>query len=204
MTALAVWGPTAKSAIPPLISMLQDKDAQIAHWAEHALWHIDKTAAANATGWQPFSSADWRFSVLFPGQPEHKQQPWLDDDTIIIHSYSALQDAVIYTVAVSEHPAAWVEAIPEDERLDPQRHAPVTALGGEVLNDLSVDIQGHKGRERLIEVENVGLIRTRLFWVGRRFYQVYMTSNREFWNPFAGDYFLNSFRFEAAAGKEGE
>ena len=44
----------------------------------------------------------------------------------------------------------------------------------------------------------MGFIRYRLFWEGRRLYQVKVVSQPKFLNPKAADYFMDSFQIKRA------
>jgi hypothetical protein len=99
-------------------------------------------------------------------------------------------------VAVAEYPPEVVEAATEEERLDAARELALVGMGGKLLHEKPVEQRGHKGREQVIEVEGLGVMRTRLFWVGRRLYLVKVVFKREFLNAAAATYFLDSFRLE--------
>jgi hypothetical protein len=55
------------------------------------------------------------------------------------------------------------------------------------------------GREFLVEVEGMGQLRSRHFWVGRSLYTLLVAYQPRFLNARAADYFLDSFRL--AEGK---
>jgi hypothetical protein len=72
----------------------------------------------------------------------------------------------------------------------------ILANGGKVVEEKKVSVGGLSGREHVVEVERLGQLRTRQFWVGRRLYTVMMAYKPQFLNPRAAAYFLDSFRLE--------
>jgi hypothetical protein len=195
---LSAWGKMARAALPFLISRLQDPEAQVAYYADLALWHIDVPAAAEALGWKPFRSGDWRFSVSMPTEPNLKKLPSPVSDSVTIHGFSAWQGPNCYTVAVSDYPEDFVKKTAEKDRVDSGLQMILAITGGEVQAEAEVTVQGRNGYERLIEVKEVGLLRQRVFWIGARCYLVQVAGAPRFWNAKAGDYFMDSFRFEDA------
>lgn len=198
---LGAWERAAQSAIPALSSLLHDPIEQVAYFAYDALWSIDVEAAVKLTGWQRCASPEWNFSVMLPALAEQEQRPSEDDETVIMHSFKAWRKPSCFVVVVSEYPEERVKQVAETERLDPARNALVLGLGGKVVHDEQIELQGHNGREFLIEVKDMGLLRGRAYWIGPRFYRVLVASKPEFWNSKIFDYFLNSFRFDPGADR---
>src|SRR5690242_3094282 len=88
--------------LPALIARLKDKEAQVAHYADLALWHIDSAAAVKACGWRPFTSTKWNFTAAFPALPKEEQKPfsWGNQSTMI-HTFLIERNRTSYAVAVS-------------------------------------------------------------------------------------------------------
>ena len=101
-----------------------------------------------------------------------------------------------YTVAVSEYPDGVVDPRTEEQRLDASRDQAAHALGGKVVSEKSITLQGVKGRDYVIQGPGQWTLRNRLFWVGNKFYHVSVASGQGFENRKAEEYFLDSFRFE--------
>jgi hypothetical protein len=198
---LGAWERAAQPAIPVLTTLLQDPINQIAYNAYDAIWSIDAQAAVKRTGWQRCDSQEWHFSVMLPAAAEQGHEPSMDDETVVMHYFKAWRKPSCFVVVVSKYPEVRVKELAEEERLDPARSALVFGLGGKVVRDEPIELQGRKGREYLIEVQDMGLVRGRAYWVGPRFYRVYVASKPEFWNSKLFDYFLDSFRFEPAPNR---
>jgi HEAT repeats len=197
--ALARWGPMARPALPALTARLQDPELQVAHYADLALWEIDVPAAVEACGWRPFACEEWGFLVALPGEPERSQKP-VAEGTFVVHDYSAWHQVgpnrapTRYTVAVTEYPPDFLAGTTEEQWLNSTRDLMPVFLGWKVVSEKPIEQSGHKGRERVVEAEGLGFVRSRLFWVGRRLYQVQVAYQERFLNEPAADYFLDSFR----------
>jgi len=202
ISALDHWGSMACSAVPTLITRLQDSEMQVAHFADIALWDIDQSAAVAACGWRSFTSADWKFTVMLPGEPEHTVKPLPFDIPGVLHSFVIWHQAgpytapTLYTIAIAEYPAELLEGKSKADMLAMSRDVAVAGLGGKLVGEQAIEQHGRKGMEHRIEVEGKGTLRTRLFWSGRRLYQVHVAGKPQFLNVRAADYFMESFRLQ--------
>jgi hypothetical protein len=191
-------GPNARRVAPQLARLLHDPEIQVSHYADVALWEVDSALALEAGGWKRFSSEKWGFSAVYPADtPVEKQMPverW--GSQVVVHSFTAAHGVAHCVVGVSEYPGGTVEAASENERLDSAQGWIVVALGGKLSRQVDIEQNGLKGRECEIEVEGMGMTRTRLFWVGHRLYQVLVAYKEEFLNTKAADFFLDSFTLD--------
>jgi hypothetical protein len=195
--SLGVLGANARAAVPDLLKLLRDPQAQVAHYADLALWQIDVPTAVKACGWKAFTSSRWGFTAMFPAAPEKKEGTIMGVPGTQLHSFAAFHKATHCVVAVAEYPEDYLKDSTEEERLDAARDLCEAGLGGKVVREVDIELQGHTGREVEIEVNGIGTLRTHLFWLGRRLYQVNVTLSERFGTPPAGEYFLESFRFTA-------
>ena len=200
--ALVRWGRMARSAIPALASRLYDPELQVALFADHALWHIDPSAAVKICGWRSFTSERWRFSVMVPSEPEEAEQPILDLNPLVAHTFTSWHrvgrevSPTSYAVAVREYAAESLRLMKREDIVAEGQNQVVQILGGKLAREQPVEQHGNKGVEYVIEVETKGTIRSRFFWSGRRLYQVQVVGKPPFLNTRAADYFLDSFRLE--------
>jgi hypothetical protein len=204
--ALARWGPVARQAVPALAARLHDPEVQVAHYADLALWAVDQPSAVAASGYRPFTSREFGFSVALPGEPEREdREPELPSLT---HTHAFRQWHRIagepaptrYVVLVVECPEGAVKGITVEERFRRAREANPQFPGGKVVEEKKVSAGGHDGREYLVEVEGQGFLVCRHFWVGQRLYGVMVAYTPKFLNARAAGYFLDSFRLEDKAG----
>lgn len=201
------WGPMAKNAVPALVERLNDSVAQVAMFADNALWRIDISAAAKADRWELYQNPEWGFNVMLPGRPEYKEGPVGGAGPGLVHSFTGNHKAgtfeipTHYTIAVSEYPDEILAGTTEEERLATGRELALMGLGGRLVREVPMEQHGRKGVERLIEVEGKGVLWTRLFASGKRLYQVQVVYKLEFFNEPAAKYFLDSFRLLDAIEK---
>jgi hypothetical protein len=203
--ALAAWGPMARTAIPALTTRLSDPEHQVAHFADLALWQVDPPAAVVACGWRSFTSPEFAFSVMLPGEPEREDQP-LQGFPVVAHAFLAwhrvgtYQAPTRYVVTATDYPEEVLNGSTEVERYRKATElVPAFFPGGKVVEEKEVLLGGLRGREHLVEVEGMGRMRNRQFWAGRRLYALLVAFKPQFVNERAVAYFLDSFRLEEKA-----
>jgi hypothetical protein len=188
----------ARSAVPALTARLADSELQIAHSADLALWQIDVPAAAS--GWQPFTSEEYRFSVLMPGPPIQEDKPVLGG-VVVAHSFQGwhragpYQAPTRYIALVVNYPRGVLPAS-EEERFRAMKESAPFFTTGKVVEEKDVSQVGLRGREYLVEVEGLGRLQNRVFWVGETLYGLIVAYKPEFVNAPAAAYFLDSFRLK--------
>ncbi len=193
---LARLGPEAVPAVPKLVELSRDHDLDTSIAAHYALWEIDPETATTVGGWQEFTSAEWQFSATLPGPPEEEVN---SIDTLYgelpIHSFGVSYGVARCIVAVSEYSPEMMEDCPLQDRFDSAAEESATMLGGSLVRYDPIEQHGHSGREKLVEVDGQGTIRTRMFAVGRRGYQISITSPPgDAVSPKAEEFFLGSLR----------
>jgi hypothetical protein len=198
---LGSWGPLARQAVPDLIVALRDSNLEVAHTADLALWEIDVPAALRASGWKLYRSRRWGFSVVLPGKPEESQRE-AALAPVTVHTFEAWhmvgheKGPIRYVVSVCDYPEEVVRDSTEKERLEASATWAAFGLNGKVGSKREVKQGGRKGQEHTIEVQGTGVVRTRLFWSGRRLYFALVSYVPRFLNAKAVDYFLDSLRLE--------
>jgi hypothetical protein len=133
-------------------------------------------AGCGETTWSEFSSAEGAFSVLMPGTPtEQTQTQDTELGTIDVHSFTFEQNGVAYLVGYNIFPAAVTEAATPDSMLDGARGGQVEAVKGTLMNEEEITLGAYLGRDLEIQIENsdgTSSLRSRIFLVGDRLYQV--------------------------------
>jgi hypothetical protein len=194
--ALRGHGLASRPLAPDLINMLQDADPQVRFIADFVLWQIDAPLAVKAGGWVPFSSRPWGFSAMFPAKPEEEEGTTeIQDNLVTVHSFAASHGTMRFMVGISEYPPEG-DSVPLDQWYDTVRDYALTGLGGRLLRETSLEVNGHKGREKEVEVQGKGVLRSRLFRVNGRLYQALVAYDPKFLNSAAVACFLDSFRLE--------
>jgi hypothetical protein len=207
VNGLAGYGPRASSCVPAIIPLLHDSEEQIAFAANLALWDIDPAAARDATGWRQFTSDEWGFSAMLPSEPEESNLSIPGPVPSVSHQFLAVEGGVSrFGVAVADFPAEGFFPPTDAQRLDLGRDSVLAGLKAKGLRlklsgEAPIEAGGRNGREFLVEAEGMGFLRSRLFWEGRRLYQVKVASKPEFLNAKAADYFMDSFRINGTEAK---
>jgi hypothetical protein len=193
---LGLQGPNALAAKDDLAQLYQDPDAQVQHFADVALWQVHVPTALRAGGWQEFRSPEWGFTVTFPEAPELKQRP-LDSPQgpLVAHSFEASHGVTRCLVCVTEYPEQFVHATTLEQRLAAADALVGVGLEAKVVHDQPIEQSPHVGRELVIETA-LGMVRNRVFWVGRRQYTFIVVFDRRFLNGKAAEYFLDSVRID--------
>jgi hypothetical protein len=200
VAVLALWGPMAREAVPALAARLQDSELQVAHYADLAVWQIDPTAAPSACGWRPFTSEEFGISLMVPGEPERKNRPVLEGMGVG-HGFQCWHQAGIYQAPtryffmVVDYKEGLFDGTTEEERFRAMKEAtPLFFPTGTIVEDKEVSLGELRGRDYLLEVEGIGKVQNRLFWVGQKLYGVGAAYKPEFLNEPALAYFMDSFR----------
>lgn len=197
-------GTNAMSAAPDLLERTKsDAVYQVRLWAERALWDVNKRFAIKECGWQNFASPRWNFAAVFPSRPTEEQKPVLLAADLTVHSFSASHHATRLIVAITEYPADQLRGT-DNDRFDASRDMMLLGLDAKLLEEKAVQMGPINGREFTVEkvVEKDGvkypnILKSRVFWVQSRQYQVVAAYTNEFAIQPAVDYFMDSFQYHA-------
>ena len=155
----------------------------------------------NPVSWKEYSSAEGRFSILFPGTPKEETQS-LDVQgakfELHIHKLKAFAE---YGVIYADY------AIPVDDPevakrvLDNAARGAAASVDAELLGLTEISIDGHPGRLLTERLPDGSALKAKMFLVGRRLYQIAVTMPKAEARPgdsnnlekFA-DKFLDSFK----------
>ena len=148
--------------------------------------------------WREFSSKEGRFSVLVPDTPsEQTQNLNTGVGAIDLHFFIVEQDGFQYLVSYNDYPAAMAREADADKVLDGARDGVVANVQGRLLNEVKVWLADYPGRELRIRIpEGRQAMRTRLYFVGNRLYQVGVLSAEDSAAADEVSKFLNSFKLQ--------
>ena len=132
--------------------------------------------AANAHAQQPqvaqwprFSSPEGRFSILLPGRPLREDQTKETPvGRVEMHIFTSRTEGGIYVVAYADY--AFGDAKRE---LDANRDSFLKGMKATLLSESDINIKGNPGREINAWREQL-TIRTRMYLVGKRYYQMFV------------------------------
>jgi hypothetical protein len=150
----------------------------------------------NGTIAQPYTSADGRYSVQFPGTPSESSSQISLGTSGSTTLYQANLDhgSVSYLVAWCDYPAGYLESDPQTA-LAGFRDNIVKAEKGTLASDDAIDLNGVPGRAFSFTGQDGSTYSVHDFLSGQRLYQVVVTAGSG--STAAGaDEFLNSFRVQ--------
>jgi len=145
---------------------------------------------------RPYTSADGRYSVQFPGTPsESSSQISLGTSgSTTLYQANLDQGSVSYLVAWCDYPAGYLESDPQTA-LAGFRDNIVKAEKGTLASDDAIDLNGVPGRAFSFTGQDGSTYSVHDFLSGQRLYQVVVTAGSG--STAAGaDEFLNSFRVQ--------
>ncbi len=143
-----------------------------------------------------FSSKDGGFSILLPGKPEFETQT-VDTEVgkILMNMYGVENKRMAYLISYSDYNIEDIELIGVkeiEEILDGVRDGQV-GDNGKLISEKSIQLDNYSGREIVFSNEE-GTIRSRIFLVKNRLYQVLVVSNDNKVNTEEVNKILNSFK----------
>jgi len=121
-----------------------------------------------------FTSDEAGFSISFPGSPtQDAQNVNTPIGAITMHTFMIEKSDVAYMVAYSDYPESLVNQTPPDVILSGARDGAVANIQGRLVNEIFISLQGHLGREIIIEAPAAeAFARVRIYLVENRMYQI--------------------------------
>jgi hypothetical protein len=150
--------------------------------------------AAQDAAWQPFTSREGGFTVQVPGKPKEEQQAIRTAGGTIDVTVYVLERKTGGTFAVgfAEFPEQAAKPGTTSRRLDAGRDGAVTRAGGKLTAERRIALDRYPGRELHIEVDGKTFVRTRLYAVKNRLYQLVAIGTKESVSSEDAERFLDS------------
>jgi len=149
---------------------------------------------------EEFSSADGRFTVLMPGDPKSsfqtRQTPIGPATTL---KYIGGNDSAAFMVTCVDYPPQITEAGNMIQMLDKVKTQLIASRKGTLVSDSSYNFHGHDGKEMIIEDSQGYTVRMRLFFIGRRLYQLTVVGHSDKILYQKGDEFMDSFTVDGVS-----
>jgi hypothetical protein len=146
--------------------------------------------------WKPFTSKEGGFSITMP-DPTTQTKKTLKTASgplqVTVISAEGRDDA-LFVVSYSDYPENDLKTGTPEERLEHARKGAVNHAKGKLRSDKPLEMNGHPGREIVIEKDGNVIAKMRLYLVGRRLYQVMVLGNGPVFKGKEADSFLHSFR----------
>lgn len=137
------------------------------------------TPEADPQSWKLFSSAEGRFAVEFPGAPrEDTQLVAVTGGQLRVHIHQ-LQTFAEYSVIYSDYPTATSSAEAAGRVLDALVRNAGRAVDATLLSSTEISIEGYPGRLLKERLPGGSILRAKFYLVGRRLYQIAITTPPE-------------------------
>ncbi len=146
--------------------------------------------------WKEFSSKEGMFSVLLPGTPTVQTQKLNTRAGVLdLYFFVVEQDGFQYLVSYNDYPEAMIREANADKVLDGARNGVVANVQGRLSSESRVWLAENPGRELRIKIpDGRQAMRTRLYFVKNRLYQVGVVSSEDGSASEDISKFLNSFK----------
>lgn len=147
---------------------------------------------------ETFASETGEFSIAAPAAFEETQQSVETPvGPVDIYTFTAETDDTAYVVAYSDYPTEIIEQTDPQVLLDSSRDGAVTNLGGTLVSEEVIDLEGNPGRSLVINAtaneDQAATINSRIYLVDNRLYQVLVVAPEGESTPEASETFLDSF-----------
>jgi hypothetical protein len=151
--------------------------------------------------WREYTSKDGRYSIQMPGAPRETQKeatlpPPFSGQLTVQMATVDLGNKAGYAVMYNDYPAAiMAQPIGTDQRLEGAVKGGVNAVKGTIVQQKSISLNGYPGREVQISSGDKKQVRTRIYLVKSRLYQVHVIGRDAATITSAdADKFFNSFK----------
>lgn len=130
--------------------------------------------SCGGSDWFEFSSTEGRFSIEFPETPQEGTIPIETTvGTIELHTASFQAEDIAYMAAYADYPEALVEMSSAEVMLDGAAAGAPRNVGGQLVDQQTITLDGHPGRALTIDVgAEGGRAEARFYMVGTRLYQI--------------------------------
>jgi hypothetical protein len=125
-------------------------------------------------GWKTVESKGAGFKAIMPAEPMLRTQQVKTATgqlRVTLFVAEGKNDAV-FAVSYTDYPEMDLKKGPIEKRLDQARDGAVASAGGKLRSERAIKLQGHSGRELVVEKNGEAVARMRIYLVKRRLYQV--------------------------------
>lgn len=135
---------------------------------------LGATQADLPPDWKDFVCEPGRFTVAMPMKPTDKKQvvKTATGSLNVMLWYAEGKNDALFAVSYCDFTEADVKKATIAKRLDQARDGAVESARGTLKSEKAIELEGHPGRELVIEKDKEIIARTRIFLVKNRLYQV--------------------------------
>jgi hypothetical protein len=158
-----------------------------------------RASAQETPAWTKFSSPEGRFAVMMPGQPlrEEESKQTLAGK-VVMRFFTVGSPQGIFVVAYADYPMGNVK-----QELDANRDSFLRGMQATLVSESDIKLQENPGREIRATREKLA-IRSRIYIVGTRYYQVMAITPATLPAGLEADKFLTSFELLTSAVPAGK
>lgn len=128
---------------------------------------VCEALAQEAKPWAKFSSTEGRFSVLMPASPLREEQTKeARGAKVVMRFFTAGSEQGVFIVAYADYKMGAVK-----QELDANRDSFLRGMKATLVSESDIKLQENPGREIIAERDRLS-IRSRIYLVGNRYYQV--------------------------------
>lgn len=127
----------------------------------------------DAAAWKKLAPAEGGFTALMPGTASVETQP-VESGAMKLDNrvYTVETKLAAYLISYADFPEVISDADTIQRILDGGRDKALDNTKGKMKSETNIKLDGHAGREWLVEVPGGVVIRARAYWVKRRLFQV--------------------------------
>lgn len=141
--------------------------------------------------WARHDCAEGGFSILMPGKPTEKRQPSIPKIAQVGgYLLNVKLDGDSYSAGMWEHAQEYRD---EKTELESFCGAAVAAIKGKLERTEDLELDGHPGREIVFDLRDDRIMRVRVFFAGKKHYQITATIPRGYESSEEIDEYFNSF-----------
>lgn len=149
---------------------------------------VAEAPAQEAPPWAKFSSPEGRFSVLMPAKPLREEQTKETRGAkVVMRFFTAGSQQGVFIVAYADYKMG-----PAKQELDANRDSFLRGMKATLVSESDITLQENPGREIKAERDRLS-IRSRIYLVGGRYYQVVALTAATLPGNLEADKFFASF-----------
>jgi hypothetical protein len=155
---------------------------------------VSRAVAQDASTWTRFTSPEGRFSVMMPAEPAREEQSKLVRGRLVMmRFFTAGVGQGVFIVAYADYRMGNVK-----QELDANRDSFLKGMQATLISESDIKLRENPGREIRATRDKVS-IRSRIYLVGRRYYQAVAITPATLPANLEADRFLNSFELLTTA-----
>jgi hypothetical protein len=153
-----------------------------------------QASAQEQPQWTKFSSAEGRFSILLPTEKPLREEQTKETSAgkVVMHFFTAGSEKGLFIIAYADYQMSAAK-----QELDANRDSFLRGMKATLVSESDIKLQDNPGREIRAERDRLS-IRSRIYLVGKRYYQMIAITPATLPGNLEADRFLASFELQTA------